>query len=64
VKVLSSMSWPGNVRELENLIQRLAIFAATEQISAEEVECERARQTEATSVPENSAVSLPAGLQD
>src|SRR5258708_35853312 len=38
VKLLASMSWPGNVRELENLIERLAIFAATDEISTEEVE--------------------------
>jgi len=44
VRVVGSMSWPGNVRELENLIERLAIFAATDEISAEEVECERSRR--------------------
>jgi DNA-binding NtrC family response regulator len=64
VKVLSVMSWPGNVRELENLIERLAIFAATDGISAEEVEIERARRGEATSSPENSAASLPGKLQE
>ncbi len=64
VKVLGSMSWPGNVRELENLIERLAIFAATDEISAEEVECERARRSETTSAPEKSAASLPGKLQD
>jgi len=64
VKLLSSMSWPGNVRELENLIERLAIFAATDEISAEEVEGERARRSEATSAPENSAASLAGKLQE
>jgi len=39
---LTSMSWPGNVRELENLIERLAIFAATDQITSDEVEIGRA----------------------
>jgi DNA-binding NtrC family response regulator len=64
IKLLASMSWPGNVRELENLIERLAIFAATDEISAEEVERERARRSEATSAPENSAGSLPGKLQE
>ncbi len=35
---LQSMEWPGNVRELENTINRLAIFAATGQISLADVE--------------------------
>ena len=64
VKLLASMSWPGNVRELENLIERLAIFAATDEISAEEVQRERARRSEATSAPENSTASLPGKLQE
>ncbi len=64
VKLLSSMSCPGNVLELENLIERLAIFTATDEISAAEVERERARRSEATSAPENSAVSLPGKLQE
>jgi DNA-binding NtrC family response regulator len=64
VKLLASMSWPGNVRELENLIERLAIFAATDEISAEEVERERSRRNETTSAPENSTASLPGKLQE
>jgi two-component system response regulator HydG len=64
VKLLASMSWPGNVRELENLIERLAIFAATDEISAEEVERERVRRSEATSAPENSTASLPGKVQE
>ncbi len=64
VKLLASMSWPGNVRELENLIERLAIFAATDEISAEEVERERMRRSEATSAPDNSTASLPGKLEE
>src|ERR1700674_2426600 len=64
VKVLGSMSWPGNVRELENLIESLAFFAATAELSAEEVEFERSRRSETTSAPEKSASSLPGKLQD
>ena len=40
VRLLTSLRWPGNVRELENLIERLAIFTATGQITAEEAERE------------------------
>jgi DNA-binding NtrC family response regulator len=58
VSLLASMSWPGNVRELENLIERLAIFAAMEGISCEEVERDRARRSETTSAPENSTSTL------
>jgi DNA-binding NtrC family response regulator len=64
VKLLASMSWPGNVRELENLIERLAIFASTDEISAEEVERERARRSETTSAPENPTASLSGKLQE
>lgn len=38
VRLLQSLPWPGNVRELENTIQRLAIFAATGQITEKHVE--------------------------
>ncbi len=64
VSLLASMSWPGNVRELENWIERLAIFAATEQISCEEVERERARRSQTTSAPENSTSTLTGKLQE
>ncbi len=64
VKLLASTSWPGNVRELENLIERLAIFAASDEISTEEVERELVRRNEATSTPENSTASLSGKLQE
>ncbi|GAC1670172.1 MAG: sigma-54-dependent response regulator transcription factor ZraR [Candidatus Acidiferrum sp.] len=64
VNLLASMSWPGNVRELENLIERLAIFADMDEISAREVEQERTRRSEVSSVPENSKASLSGKLQD
>lgn len=64
VKLLSGMRWPGNVRELENLIERLAIFAARDEISAEEVERERVRRSETACAPENSAASLPGKLEE
>ncbi len=37
VELLKCMAWPGNVRELENTVHRLAIFAATGLITADEV---------------------------
>ncbi len=64
VRLLASMSWPGNVRELENVIERLAIFAATDEICAEEVRGERTRRNQAMSAPENSTASLPGKLQE
>jgi DNA-binding NtrC family response regulator len=64
VRLLASMSWPGNVRELENVIERLAIFAATDEICAEEVRSERTRRNHAMPAPENSTASLPGKLQE
>ncbi len=64
VCLLSSMSWPGNVRELENLIERLAIFAAAGEITAEEVERERARRAATATGAENSATTLAGKLQE
>ncbi len=40
VQRLQVMPWPGNVRELENAVSRLAIFAATGQITLADVEAE------------------------
>ncbi len=40
VQRLQSMAWPGNVRELENMVNRLAIFALTDQITLADVEAE------------------------
>jgi Nif-specific regulatory protein len=34
IKILAGYHWPGNVRELENLIERIAIMAETEEIEA------------------------------
>jgi DNA-binding NtrC family response regulator len=64
VGLLASMTWPGNVRELENLIERLAIFAATDEICLEEVERERTRRNHVMSPAEHSTASLPGKLQE
>jgi DNA-binding NtrC family response regulator len=64
VGLLTSMSWPGNVRELENLIERLAIFTATEEITADEVEQERARRAAMDTGIERSASTLGGKLQE
>jgi DNA-binding NtrC family response regulator len=41
ISALQRASWPGNVRELENVIERLAIFSVTGEITAEDVEKHR-----------------------
>jgi DNA-binding NtrC family response regulator len=41
VKLLGNLPWPGNVRELENLVERLAIFCASGEISVSDIERER-----------------------
>ena len=64
IRLLTSMTWPGNVRELENLIERLAIFAATDEIAAEEVERERARRNTTGAAPDTSASTLLERLQE
>jgi DNA-binding NtrC family response regulator len=64
VHLLASMSWPGNVRELENLIERLAIFNATGEITAEDVEREKARRAAEVPGTEESASTLGGKLQE
>jgi DNA-binding NtrC family response regulator len=46
VERLQGMAWPGNVRELENTVNRMAIFAATGQITLADVEAEARRRFE------------------
>jgi len=37
LQLLTSYQWPGNVRELANLVERLAILAASDSLTADEV---------------------------
>jgi two-component system nitrogen regulation response regulator NtrX len=37
VQLLASYAWPGNVRELANIMERLAILAAGDTVSADDV---------------------------
>jgi DNA-binding NtrC family response regulator len=56
VERLQGMAWPGNVRELENTVNRMAIFAATGQITLADVEAEARRRFETPAThPEPSA---------
>ncbi len=64
IHLLTSMTWRGNVRELENLIERLAIFVSTREITEEEVERERARRSVTTVEPENPASTLGGKVQE
>jgi transcriptional regulator with PAS, ATPase and Fis domain len=64
VQMLKSMSWPGNVRELENLIERLAIFSATGEITAEEVEQEKTRRTAAVPGAKESTSTLGGKIEE
>jgi DNA-binding NtrC family response regulator len=60
LRLLTAMAWPGNVRELENMIERLAIFSTTGEITMEDVESERIRSAPATSNHE----PVPTTLRD
>jgi len=64
VGLLTSMKWPGNVRELENLIERLAIFTANNEISAEAVEQEGARRAATDEGAQNPAPTLGGKIED
>jgi DNA-binding NtrC family response regulator len=51
VQLLASYAWPGNVRELANILERLAILASADVVTADDV---------ARVVPGDGAASLPA----
>ena len=56
-EVLKAHDWPGNVRELENLIRRLTVLCADDQIPAELIEAElSSRQEDALGRPDSDLV--------
>jgi len=55
---LSAQRWPGNVRELQNFIERLAVLAPNDEVSAEDVERELARGSLSTAPPEVATSDL------
>jgi len=57
--LLQAWHWPGNVRELRNLMQRLALFLATEPLRALTPQL-LSRLAPELSVPSPTAVSQPA----
>lgn len=64
VHLMTSMRWPGNVRELENLVERLAIFTTTNQITVEELERQRAQRSPAAAGIETSPTTLGGKLEE
>ncbi|HEV2175580.1 MAG TPA: sigma-54 dependent transcriptional regulator [Terriglobia bacterium] len=63
VSRLVAMPWPGNVREIQNVVERLAIFSPTGQITAADVDGLRARGDVNISAKEQAA-SAPASLRE
>lgn len=58
MQALADLPWPGNVRELENFMQRLVIFALTEEIGVEEVRQAHLHAGSLLQRGESTAVSL------
>ena len=58
-EALKSHDWPGNVRELENLIRRLSVLSADDQIPADLIEAELSARHDDALDP--AAVSLAEG---
>jgi PAS domain S-box-containing protein len=62
VRVLQSHKWPGNIRELRNVVTKLAVDSATNQISAEEVRGEISHEEAQQASPGSEAVAVPGDL--
>jgi DNA-binding NtrC family response regulator len=58
------MSWPGNVRELENFIERLAIFCASGEIAAADVEREAGDKLQIPAAAKVDGAASDATLQE
>jgi len=64
VQMLKGMSWPGNVRELENFIERLAIFCASGEIAAADVEREAGGKLKIPAAAKADGAASEATLQE
>lgn len=53
---LRNYAWPGNIRELKNLVQRLLILGAGEEVDVEEVEGGLSSQTLSTAAAQSTAM--------
>jgi DNA-binding NtrC family response regulator len=55
---IAESSWPGNVRELENFMERLVIFAITDEIGTGDVQQSRTLAGNVATDPDSAPVSL------
>jgi DNA-binding NtrC family response regulator len=55
---IAESSWPGNVRELENFMERLVIFAITDEIGTGDVQQSRTLAGNVATDPDTAPVSL------
>jgi two-component system nitrogen regulation response regulator NtrX len=60
LRLLENYYWPGNVRELKNTVERLVIFADTDQIASEQVLTLMPHLARPTAAAANPALSGPA----
>ena len=56
-EVLKAHDWPGNVRELENLVRRLSVLCADDQIPADLIEAELTAQSDQSVGQQGSALA-------
>ena len=58
IRELSEFSWPGNVRELENFMERLVIFAISDEIGSADLKHARTHNNSSTLQSDMSSMSL------
>ena len=58
LQMMVDTPWPGNVRELENFVERLVIFAISDEIGAEDVQQAQRQVVPVVSDVESTATSL------
>lgn len=61
---LRNHAWPGNIRELKNMVQRLLILGAGEEVTADEVESAIGAQAAAAVVGGNTAMPFDLPLRE